>query len=284
MTVPANVSSVSYTGNGVTTAFTVTFPYLDEDDLVVKLTPLGGTETTKTNGVHYTVSPARGATGTVNFVTAPDADDAIVIERTVALTQTTAFRSQGSFSPAVHEDVMDKEMMGLQQLDRRIASLESVDSGTSGAALYSGMVAYDADVELDPPTTPTVVSMTDDASTVIAFTEIITNSGRVFDTAARFAALAAGYYQLTACLTLLRDGAVGSSNVGVYLRKNGTTVIGRALAAVTNDEYFNPTLVANVHLDLNDYVEVVVRVYGTDVDLIGGHYSTFSGHLLQADA
>lgn len=138
MTVPSETSNVSYTGNGVTVDFPVTFPYFDDDHLVVKVTPDGGVETTKTNGVDYNVSPTSGDSGTVTFVSAPALRASVVIERTVPITQDTAFRSQGSFSPTVHEDRFDKDVMIAQQLDRRITTLEGA-STTNNAVAGDGL-------------------------------------------------------------------------------------------------------------------------------------------------
>lgn len=120
MSVTTTTSSVAYTGDGAAKSLPVPFPFLDETHLVVTVAG-----TVQVLGLQYTVTGEGDATGSVEMVTAPAAAAAITITRTVPLTQATAFRSQGSFSPAVHELALDKLTMGLQQLDERLDDLDS---------------------------------------------------------------------------------------------------------------------------------------------------------------
>lgn len=126
MTVPSETSSTAYTGNAVTTAFPTVFRFIRNVDIVVKLTPSGGAEVIQTEGAHYTLT---GATldggGTVTFLTAPPLDAAVVIERDVPFTQTTSYRTQGSFAPAVHEESFDYSVFRDQELARRVTALEA---------------------------------------------------------------------------------------------------------------------------------------------------------------
>lgn len=134
MTVPITTSRVAYTGNGATADFPTTFRFLEDEHLVVKVTPLGGVESVKTLGVDYVVSGAGDdAGGSVGFAVRPAVNDAIVIERVTPVTQETAFRTQGSFSPAVHEEEMDKGRMIDQEIDRRLSDVEN--SATTNAAI-----------------------------------------------------------------------------------------------------------------------------------------------------
>lgn len=136
MTVPTAASRSTYTGNGITTVFSTGFYFLAQTDVVVKLTPDGGTETVQTLGVHYTITnPASvGANGSVTMLIAPPADASLVIERTVPYTQVTSFRTQGSFSPATHEDRFDRQTFIDQQLARRVTDLEAVGAAGSVVA------------------------------------------------------------------------------------------------------------------------------------------------------
>lgn len=118
MAVSSETSSISYTANGVTTAFAVPFPFLRNDQLVVTVDGVAAAY-----GADYTVTGAGGASGTVTFSVAPADTLEVVIERTVVLTQLTAFRSQGSFSPAVHEDALDHLTMAVQQIQRQVDDL-----------------------------------------------------------------------------------------------------------------------------------------------------------------
>ena len=45
----------TYTGNGSTTTFDITFPYLEQEDINVAVKPSGGSYPQKTIDTHYTV-------------------------------------------------------------------------------------------------------------------------------------------------------------------------------------------------------------------------------------
>lgn len=142
MTVPIATSRSTYTGNAATTVFSTGFYFLDPADVVVKLTPSGGVQVVQTLGVHYTVTKpaAVGANGAITMLTAPPASSALVIERTVPIIQDTSFRTQGSFSPAVHEDRFDEQTFIDQQLTRRIADLES--AGAAGSVVAGNGLTF----------------------------------------------------------------------------------------------------------------------------------------------
>lgn len=122
MSVPSEVSSSSYTGNGATTVYPTGFTFLAASELRVRVAGV-----LKVLGVDYSVTmpAAVGDPGGVTFLVAPaDAAD-ITIERTVPLTQPTVLRNQGTFRPEVHEQALDESVFRDQQLDRRIKALES---------------------------------------------------------------------------------------------------------------------------------------------------------------
>jgi hypothetical protein len=121
MTVSSEVSEVSYTGNGAATEFEVPFLFLAAPHLEVQEKVDGGSYSTLTLGVDYTVTGAGVATGgTVTRTTAPIADATLRIRRTLPLTQGTAFRTAGTFSAATHENAHDYCRMVDQQIARRI--------------------------------------------------------------------------------------------------------------------------------------------------------------------
>lgn len=76
-------------GNGVTTAFSFPYLFLDEDDLMVVSTVIStGVSTTKTITTDYTVTGAGNVNGgTVTFVTAPASTERITITRNTPKTQ-----------------------------------------------------------------------------------------------------------------------------------------------------------------------------------------------------
>ncbi len=125
MTVASETSEVDYVGNGATTEFDVPFPFQLDAQLVVTLTPDGEAAEVLEITTDYTVEGAGEAEGTVTLLVAPEVDAALNIARTVAVTQTTNFPAQGTFSPAVHMRALDKLTMACQQLQRQVTALEA---------------------------------------------------------------------------------------------------------------------------------------------------------------
>lgn len=136
MSVSSTIRTIGYTGNGVATTFATTFPFQEANDLAVKVATV-----LKTLGVDYNVTGGGPgvATGNVVFVAAPANLAAIVITRTTDLTQATSLRTQGSFSPAVHENAFDKLTEIAQELAARITTLEggSTNNATAGNGLLN---------------------------------------------------------------------------------------------------------------------------------------------------
>lgn len=121
-TVPtATSSSGPYSCDGSTTAFTVGYRFLANSDLVVTKKHSSGTETTLVLTTDYTVSGAGSTTGgTVTLVSGNRCGSGytLTVKRAVPLTQTTAFSSQGAFSPKAHENAFDRLTMAVQQVER----------------------------------------------------------------------------------------------------------------------------------------------------------------------
>lgn len=165
MAVTTETSASTYTGDGINDKFDTGFVFLDNDEVVVKLTPIAtGVEVVKTEGTHYTLTGAGDpAGGVVTMLSVPANGDIVLVERTVPFTQPTAFRTQGTFSPEVHEDQFDEVVFQAQQLDRRVKALESAGApgsvvagnglSFSGATLHvgagGGIIANPDTVEVD---------------------------------------------------------------------------------------------------------------------------------------
>lgn len=161
MSVPTEVSRSHYAGNGVTTAFSTGFYFLAASDLRVTIIPVGLAPIIQTLGVHYTVTvpaPGSGAAGTVTMLTPPASGADVYIERDVPFVQDTSFRTQGSFSPAVHEDALDRLEFQLQQLDRRTTDLES---GFDPGAFFAGNGLSMAGVTLNVGAGDGILSLAD---------------------------------------------------------------------------------------------------------------------------
>lgn len=127
---PATVSTatrtVDYTGSG-TSSFAVPFGWLASSHLVVvKYTGSCGSETYSTlvQDTDYTVAKTTSESGTVTTTDPVDSGYCLRISRTVPLTQTTNFRSQGTFSPSAHEDAVDKLTHAVQQIVGEVSQSE----------------------------------------------------------------------------------------------------------------------------------------------------------------
>jgi hypothetical protein len=141
-TLTTTTNSASYTGNGSTTAFTVPFKFLASSDLVVTV---GGA--TKALGSDYSVKGAGAATGTVTFTAAPGNGLAVVITRSVPLTQPQSFRT-GSYLGATHEQAFDRIEMQVQQN----AATHAADKATQATKDASQDIAISAAINPTPVT------------------------------------------------------------------------------------------------------------------------------------
>ncbi len=109
MTIATTISTVAYTGNGVTTAFAVPYAFFDASDLeVIERTIATGAEVVLALTTHYTVTGGAGSTGTVTAVTAPAATVTWTIRRTTAPVQNTALPSNDPFPSASVERALDR--------------------------------------------------------------------------------------------------------------------------------------------------------------------------------
>ena len=143
MTVATTTNRVTYTGDGSTTAFAVSFPFYDNTDLVVIERVIStGAETTKTLTTHYTVSGGSGSTGTVTAVTAPASTVQWIIKRTIPLTQSIDYTPNDPFPASTHEEGLDRAVMRDQQIDEEIdrsLKFPSTDSTSLSATLPSSV-------------------------------------------------------------------------------------------------------------------------------------------------
>lgn len=128
-TVTSQTRSVTYVGSGGT-VFSVTFPFLAKAHIRVTKTLIAtGVATvlaqcvTADPSCGYTVRlPAGTVNGQVTTTAAVTSSYTLTIDRVVPVTQETAFRSQGSYSPILHENAFDKLTMIAQQLQAAAGS------------------------------------------------------------------------------------------------------------------------------------------------------------------
>lgn len=117
MTVSSTTTSVTYAGNGSTTAFSVTFPFYE---LEVVAIDADGVETLKTETTHYTLSGGDGSTGTVTMLTAPASGTTLRLQRATLLTQTIAFSDTGPFPADDVNEALDRAAMRDQDLQAQL--------------------------------------------------------------------------------------------------------------------------------------------------------------------
>lgn len=114
MTVSSTQQKVTYVGNGVTTAFAIPFSFLASTQIEVWLRDEGvdpHTEALQATPANYSI-----AGSTVTMVTAPAADEKLVIKRVVPLTQLLDYIQNVNFSIETHETALDKLTQITQQL------------------------------------------------------------------------------------------------------------------------------------------------------------------------
>lgn len=158
MTVASSTARVSYSGNGSTTSFSVTFYFLADSHLQVIIRSSTGTETIKTLNTDYTVTGAGDPSGgSVVFGTAPASGQTVVIVRNVPLTQQTDYQANDPFPAESHEEALDKLTMLTQQLqdgvDRSIKlsttnTMSSTEFTVGAADRANKILAFDSAGEI----------------------------------------------------------------------------------------------------------------------------------------
>lgn len=129
MAVSSSYEPLTYTGNGATTEFSVTFPFFSGSLVVTEIVIATGAETVKTISTHYTVSGGTDgnglpATGTVTAVVAPASTVRWRIERVTPRTQATSYTNGDAFPAKTAEAALDKALLigqeALYQADRAV--------------------------------------------------------------------------------------------------------------------------------------------------------------------
>ena len=138
MTLAATTTEVSYTGNGSTTAFTVTFAFFgtgtNAELEVIERTIATGAETTKSNGSHYTVTGGSGSTGTVTAASAPADTVQWHIRRKTTQTQGTDYVENDEFPADSHENALDRLTMIAQEHEADLTAAFTFPPSYTGGA------------------------------------------------------------------------------------------------------------------------------------------------------
>jgi hypothetical protein len=126
MSVSTAYSVLDYAGNSSTTAFSVTWPFLDDTLVVSQIVNATGVETVKTITTDYTVTGGTDddglpATGTVTMVVAPASGVTLRIQRSTPLTQATSWSAFDAFPQTTAEGSFDKTLLIQQELNAATA-------------------------------------------------------------------------------------------------------------------------------------------------------------------
>lgn len=170
MTVTTEGCRYTYSGNGVTVAFSYPRKFIAEEDLKVYLVnTTSGAATLQTLNTDYTTT-GEGLTagGTVTFVTAPASGYTVVIYGDLDLTQGIDLDSVTAFEPVTIEGGFDRSMVAINQINDRIGRgirLSDYDPATSFGTLpvkssrASRVLGFDADGLISMYTTSSLTAL-----------------------------------------------------------------------------------------------------------------------------
>ena len=134
----------SFTGNGITTVFSVAWSFFDATDIAAYTVDAStGVETYLVNGTDFEVTGGGGSGGSVEFATAPTAGTTVVIERAAPYTQGARFIDAEPFSGAANGIAMDRLALQMQQV---------YDLSSRALKVRADQADVDADTEYDLPT------------------------------------------------------------------------------------------------------------------------------------
>ena len=139
MTVPTENSKDTFVGDGFSVDLFVSFGARAASEFVVRKQVGAGAAVLLVAGVDYNVVSFSEVNADIQTVTPQTLSAIYTVERIVPLTQVVDLRTQGNFSPAVHEGIADESCYRDQQLSQRIKVLETagnVGSVVAGDGLY----------------------------------------------------------------------------------------------------------------------------------------------------
>lgn len=133
-TVTAPYAPPTYACNGSTAVFTVNFPYLEADYVVVTSTTAGGAATTLVQTTDYALSVSSTSSTALATLTNPattcPTGNQLKIFRSTAKTQPYSFRQQTVFSPTLFELAYDRQTMISQELSVGTAASGDISQAT----------------------------------------------------------------------------------------------------------------------------------------------------------
>jgi hypothetical protein len=121
MTVSTVLNREQYATDGVTTAFPIHFPFLDDGDVNAIYVPAGGSETPLVAAADFTVSGGNGAGGTLTTAAPLPAGGTLTLYRSIAFTQDDNYVENDPLPASTLEGGFDRAAMRDQQLQDGLA-------------------------------------------------------------------------------------------------------------------------------------------------------------------
>jgi hypothetical protein len=117
LSVESEEVEVEFEGNASATEFVTPFRFLQATDLLVELSENGGWDwTTLEEGDDYSVAGVGEESGTVTLTVAPAVGETLRITRIMQFLQPHSFSAYGPQSPELLEELADRNVMLMQQL------------------------------------------------------------------------------------------------------------------------------------------------------------------------
>jgi hypothetical protein len=263
MTVSSEQSSVTYTGNGVTTLFAIPYYFLSKTHIQVSLTDSAGVVIPKVLDIDYTVAGAGNeAGGSLTFLVAPPNLSNLVVARNVPATQLTEYRPNDDFPAESHERALDKLTMIAQQVSAGLGSVntqlgktvrtpEAIPVLPDAASRAGKLLTFDA------AGNPIATAAGSGSATELAIALADPNQGSELVAAPGAGTVA----QALGMTSVAQDGAVGSGNEAAKL----ISACARAVAQGHKRVFIPfPSFNGGLNTDCQD-----CEIYGSNTDLTG---------------
>lgn len=119
MTLASELTKVQYSGDGSTTAFTISFVFYENSGIKAILLSALGVETTQVLDTDYTLSGGTGTTGTLTMTTAPASGETLTIKSDIANMQDTSLPLGGALASTAIELRLDILTRLIQQKEEQ---------------------------------------------------------------------------------------------------------------------------------------------------------------------